>query len=187
MNLVYVPSMRNGPGQHDRGNAILSTAPLSAVRAVELSFEKQRRVAIVARASGRTAAGEPWELTVANLHFDTSAGLTRGGPGATRSRQAEGLIEILNESEPPIVVGGDLNTWWGDDEPVVETLRREFPDARGIPERDTWRGPFGASSKLDYVFARTDGVPLQVRRIPERFGSDHYPLIITLPVRPPRR
>jgi hypothetical protein len=32
MNLVYVPSMRNGPGQNDRGNAILTTARLSDLR-----------------------------------------------------------------------------------------------------------------------------------------------------------
>ena len=71
---------------------------------------------------------------------------------------------------------------WGDDEPAVKMLRQAFPDARGIAERETWRGPLQTSSRLDYIFARTEGPALQVRRIPERFGSDHYPLmtVITL-------
>ncbi len=57
--LYYVPSMRNGsPGAdewpEDRGNAILSTLPLSRLRAFELPFERERRVAVAARV--------PWEF-----------------------------------------------------------------------------------------------------------------------------
>ncbi len=54
LSLVYVPSMRNGgplETDEDRGNAILSTEPLSDVAAVELPFERQRRVAIDATVS----------------------------------------------------------------------------------------------------------------------------------------
>src|SRR5439155_5701261 len=49
----YVPSMRNGaPGatEEDRGNAILSTLPLSELTAIELPLERQRRVALEATA-----------------------------------------------------------------------------------------------------------------------------------------
>ena len=50
LSVAYVPSMRNGPAtalseREDRGNAILSTEPLLDVRAIELPFGKQRRVA----------------------------------------------------------------------------------------------------------------------------------------------
>ena len=60
LSLVYVPSMRNGSDtDEDRGNAILSTEPLSDVAAVELPFERQRRVAIDAAVSvtGQGLAG----------------------------------------------------------------------------------------------------------------------------------
>ena len=53
MFVAYVPSMRNGSAtaiesREDRGNAILSTEPLSDVRAIELPFGRQRRVAVAA-------------------------------------------------------------------------------------------------------------------------------------------
>jgi endonuclease/exonuclease/phosphatase (EEP) superfamily protein YafD len=41
----------------------------------------------------------------------------------------------------------------------------------------TWRGPLGAATRVDYLFARTGGETLQVWRLPDRFGSDHYPLM----------
>src|SRR5262245_54165314 len=46
LSLYYAPSMRNGRNDdEDRGNAILSSLPLSDLRAIELPFERQRRVA----------------------------------------------------------------------------------------------------------------------------------------------
>ena len=56
LNVYYVPSMRNGTDMRsgeDRGNAILSTLPLEDLSALELPFERQRRVAVAATASGR--------------------------------------------------------------------------------------------------------------------------------------
>ena len=47
LNLRYVPSMRNGTGATDRGNAILSDLPLAGVRGFELPFVLQRRVPLV--------------------------------------------------------------------------------------------------------------------------------------------
>ena len=64
MNLwmYYVPSMRNGaPGlaNEDRGNAILSTVPLENLVAIELPFERQRRVAVGATLRGREHRRNP--------------------------------------------------------------------------------------------------------------------------------
>ena len=46
LSLFYLPSMRNGlgaeDGKEDRGNAILSTLPLTELRALELPFVRQR-------------------------------------------------------------------------------------------------------------------------------------------------
>ena len=55
--LFYVPSQRNGwpedgPAHEDKGNAILSTVALSELTAIDLPFEKYRRVAVAATAEG---------------------------------------------------------------------------------------------------------------------------------------
>ena len=72
MYAAYVPSMRNGrkcdeEPREDRGNAIISTLPLSEVTAVELPFAQQRRVAVAATI--RTAGGV---LHVMSVHLDTA-------------------------------------------------------------------------------------------------------------------
>jgi endonuclease/exonuclease/phosphatase family metal-dependent hydrolase len=64
LSVAYVPSMRNGPAttlseREDRGNAILSTEPLLDVRAIELPFGKQRRVAVTALIAPRGTAVGP--------------------------------------------------------------------------------------------------------------------------------
>jgi endonuclease/exonuclease/phosphatase family metal-dependent hydrolase len=172
LNVFYAPAMRNGAGQEDRGNAILSTLPMADLAVLELPFERQRRIALLATL---LRAGKPW-LRVANLHLETRAGATRGGPAEARRRQAQAVIDALDATMLPLVVGGDLNTSWGDDEPAVRDLRRRYPDAGRTP-KTTWAGPLGMSAKLDHIFARTAGPRLEIRRVGERFGSDHYPLL----------
>jgi endonuclease/exonuclease/phosphatase (EEP) superfamily protein YafD len=82
----------------------------------------------------------------------------------------------------PLVVGGDLNTWWGDDEPAVEELRRAFPDATAAGARETWRGPLRMGNKLDYVFAKGFEPAITIRRLDSRYGSDHWPLMTIVPI-----
>ena len=81
-----------------------------------------------------------------------------------------------------LIVAGDLNTWWGDDEPAVKELRQVFPDAEPIEARETWRGPLRTGNRLDYLFAKGIQPPVAVRRLNERFGSDHWPLLATVPL-----
>lgn len=171
LNAVYAPTRRAEGDTDDRGGAILSTSSPDEIVVVELPFEKQRRVAIGARIES---------LGLINVHFDTSAGLLRGGPGAVRRRQARALMEGIASLPPPLVIAGDLNTWWGDDEPAVKELRRAFPDAEPVGARETWRGPLRAGNRLDYVFAKGLEPPVQVTRLDERFGSDHWPLLTVL-------
>jgi len=41
----------------------------------------------------------------------------------------------------------------------------------------TWKGPLGLHATLDHIFVRGPVSPLRVMRLPDRFGSDHYPLL----------
>jgi endonuclease/exonuclease/phosphatase (EEP) superfamily protein YafD len=56
-------------------------------------------------------------------------------------------------------------------------MRRAFPDSPSQADVVTWRGPLGARAALDYVFARGRFDRATTRRLRERFGSDHYPVL----------
>lgn len=170
VSVVFAPTRKLANEADDRGGAILATGPLDDVTIVELPFEKQRRVAVGARFES---------IHFVNVHLDTSVGLLRGGPGAARRRQARAVIEAIARVPAPVLVAGDFNTWWGDDEPAIKEMRQAFPDALPIAARETWRGPLRTGNKLDYVFARGVDPPVAVRRLTDRFGSDHWPLIAT--------
>ena len=115
LHTYYVPSMRNGgplTSDEDRGNAILSTVPLADLAAIELPFERQRRVAVAATVSGSTARGRPWRLRVVSAHLDNMVGARRlwiAGGESARTRQARGLLAALG-TQAPLVLGADLNT-----------------------------------------------------------------------------
>lgn len=179
-HVYYVPSMRNGgaSSDEDRGNAILSSIPLTDLRAMELPFERQRRVAIAATISGRTAAGRPWRVRVVSAHLDNMAGMKRAWIASeyARARQARGLAALLQDDEPTILAG-DFNTWFGfSDQAYIETARA-FPQTRAADRRATFHGLL----RLDHVFFRlAPGWRAEFRRGPSRFGSDHYPLVGTL-------
>jgi endonuclease/exonuclease/phosphatase family metal-dependent hydrolase len=185
LHLFYAPGMRNSAADaivpEDRGTAILSTLALADLQAIELPFERQRRVALAATVTSETAAGRPWQLRLANVQIDTALALTRGGPFAARKRQAEGVVEALSGltsiARQPMVLGGDFNTWLGDREPALEVLRAAFPDTPDGRYGSTWRGPLGAHASLDYVFVRGPVRSVATRRLPDRYGSDHYPLL----------
>jgi endonuclease/exonuclease/phosphatase family metal-dependent hydrolase len=176
LNVVYVPSMRNGAEAEDRGNAVLTTLPITSIENIELPFGRQRRVAIAATL---TPPGEP-EFRVVDAHFDTALRLGVGGPGAWRRRQADALMNAIRGSALPTVVGGDFNTWSGNDEPAVDDLLRAFPVAKDQVIGETWRGPLAMRARLDHMFASGWQGPLDVRRAERRFGSDHYPLYMVV-------
>ena len=177
LNAVFAPTRRREGEPEDRGAAILSTLPITDLLMVELPFEKHRRIAIGATVVDGVASESSRHLRVVNAHFDTNVGLLRGGPSAARRRQARALIDALGKWPAPLLIGADLNTWWGDDEPAVKELRRAFPEAVPIKARETWRGPLGTGNKLDYVFAKGMLEPVTVTRLADRFGSDHWPLL----------
>jgi endonuclease/exonuclease/phosphatase family metal-dependent hydrolase len=186
--LLYVPSMRNGltdRNREDRGNAIASTLPLQQPTLLELPLERQRRVVAAALVEGRTAAGVPWRVRVANVHLDTALALTQGGPFAARRRQAESLVAGLSATAPAAdqlttVVAGDFNTVMGSREPAIGYLRRIFADGPAPLDVTTFSGPLGFHATLDHVFVGGRVKSVGVRRLASRYGSDHYPLLATI-------
>lgn len=200
--LFYVPAGRNGmdrPGApaRDKGNAILSTLPLSDLVAIELPFDAERRVSLAATVEMAGAV----RLRVVDAHLETLAGLYRTllTGDDTRLRQTRGLLEVLTDLEAPdhdtgpVVLGGDFNTRSGG-VATLRALRIAFPES---PKWDglSTVGPFPA----DHVFFRTGSrgrVELtggSYRRIGHAYGSDHVGRVVDLsvpaasPVRPPPR
>jgi endonuclease/exonuclease/phosphatase (EEP) superfamily protein YafD len=73
-------------------------------------------------------------------------------------------------------VGGDFNSWMGQRDAAVALLRREFSSASPA-SGPTWKGPLGLHATLDHILIRGVASAILVRRLPSRFGSDHYPLL----------
>lgn len=176
--LLYVPSMRNGPARvlhEDRGNAILSTEPLSELEAIELPFERQRRVAVAATIRVAGADGRAQDLRLASVHLDVAASFRRLWFFRARTRQVRGLLSVLPASGP-VLVGGDFNTWFGFSDASYRAMAAALPDIAGADRRPTF-GPM----RLDHVFSRLpDGWSVEARRLDDRLGSDHYPILIRL-------
>lgn len=179
--LFYAPSMRSGEGttsRADRGNAILSTLPLEEHSALELPVARQRRVAVSARVSGVTGAGEEWSLDLASVHLENDA---RGWTNDARARlvQADALLEGLSDDEPAIAAG-DFNSWTrGQDEAVVVTMLEAYPDTPPFPPGPTYIRGYGVVRRyLDYMFFRLpDGARARYERADDLYNSDHFPLV----------
>ena len=186
LSLVYVPSARNGPDNgarpgEDKGNAILSTLPLSAPVAIDLPFEAGRKVAVTAdiRIRGRPT------IRVVSAHLDLAAPLIRTllTGNQTRARQASGLIDALDLLDGRLpgvsatVVGADLNTW-APNETAALLMWRAFPQSPPWDGRAT-RGSF----PTDHLFfrSRVDGPQVSDYRIVEsNYHSDHLARIVLL-------
>jgi endonuclease/exonuclease/phosphatase family metal-dependent hydrolase len=183
LHAVYVPSMRNGSadpdGREDRGNAILSTEPLTDLTAIELPFARQRRVAIKATL---TLAGRAVHLL--DVHLDT-----RGG----RVRQAQALAGYLSSLPRGhgdwLILGGDLNALRGPRDHAFRVLAATWP-AVACGEGRTNRWPIALDVFARWWRGRTDflfGAPaaalagVTCETVDGYFGSDHRPIVLTIP------
>jgi endonuclease/exonuclease/phosphatase family metal-dependent hydrolase len=181
LSLFYVASMRNGSIPEDRGNAILSTVPLSRFTAVELPLERQRRVAVGAEISGMTSSGKSWKLQLINVHLENRS----GGSGWHRSfgkgrlKQARAVVHAFDDADAA-VLGGDLNTWYdGFREPAVQYIQ----DFYALPHEGHLEGTIKSrflwpAKVVDYMFFKVSpGWKAGYRRVDDTYGSDHYPLL----------
>src|SRR5207245_6360583 len=150
-----------------------------------------RGVGVASPVQVTTQRGPRWRIRVVDVHLDTALAITRGGPFAARRRQVEAIVSALRPEHVPSVsraeglpettgeatiVAGDFNTWAGR-ERALDALKVAFPDAPDGDALPTWTGPLGIRARLDHVFARGRVGAIDVRRLPGRFGSDHYPLL----------
>jgi len=185
--LFYVPSMRNGrgvepDGAEDRGNAILSTLPLLDFTAIELPFEHQRRVAVAARVRVRDATGVESMLQSVSAHVDVQSSWQRGRfLWFGRVRQTRALLAAVAGLPDPKILGGDFNSWLGENEPGVREARNRFPQTPAAAAHVTFPLLGRLGFHLDHLFFRLPpGWTAAVSRIDDRWGSDHYPLVASL-------
>jgi endonuclease/exonuclease/phosphatase family metal-dependent hydrolase len=175
LSLYYVPSMRNGAAtSEDRGNAILSTEPLSDLEAIELPFERQRRVAVQATIALDDASGRPHSLRLTNAHLENMGSRWRLGVLSpfTRVAQVSALMDKV-PAEGPAILGGDFNTWFGTLEPAYRRVALRFDRQHHVDGRPTFSGIL----RLDHLFVRLPrGWQAETVRL-DRFGSDHHPLL----------
>jgi endonuclease/exonuclease/phosphatase family metal-dependent hydrolase len=183
---VYVPSMRNGAPDEtseDRGNAVLSTLPLTDVTAIELPLERQRRVAISAAVSLKTDVGTATTVRFVCTHFTNMVLhhlwlLSESG----RLRQARALSNVLPR-DGALVVGGDFNAWFGYKDAAYRQLAEVAHHAQTEDRRPTF-GPM----RLDHILFRLpDDWKTTLRRANDKYGSDHFPLMATIDLQSARR
>jgi endonuclease/exonuclease/phosphatase family metal-dependent hydrolase len=184
LRLFYVPSMRNGgrdDAAEDRGNAILTTLPLTDLTAIELPLLAQRRVAVAATIPLLDASNERRALRVSSVHLDYGASRTRPlapfGPG--RALQAAALANAL-DAPGNVIVGGDFNTWMPDRmEGGLARMVAAFPDLPGGRTAPTHYTAGLVPQRLDHLFLRAaDVAGTAPVRIDDRYGSDHFPVIV---------
>jgi len=181
--MFYVPSMRNGEqvglAAEDRGNAILSSLRLEALQAIELPFSVQRRVAVSAIVDD---PHRDLRFRVATVHLDTRAPMTRGsifGAASARNAQARSVADSVrgfSEDGMSLILGGDLNSYWGPWESSLDTL------ATIAPHMSCGTKTHATGFTLDHMFARfvSPMSSTSCRRANDRFESDHYPLVLAL-------
>jgi endonuclease/exonuclease/phosphatase family metal-dependent hydrolase len=156
-------------GARTSGNAILSTLPLTDERQIALPRERQPRGALLVTVA---VAGQP--LFLVDAHLENRVGITRGllfsdGP---RDRQARALVDLLPAGHG--ILGGDLNTWLGPDEPALKTLAARFPETPTDRIRPTVRDRL----VLDHLFFDLpDGWTASRWSLRDYYGSDHRPVV----------
>jgi len=178
----YVPSMRNGREmREDRGSAIVSTEPLLDPRALELPLARQRRVTVGAAVNVRTGNGIE-KLVLLSVHLEpVSSPRSLWIFHNPREGQVRSILSLLampafaaHGAPAGVVIGGDLNTVRsGDGERAYDLVRGWSTSLASEDRRRTH-----LMGRLDYLFFRlANGWTAHTRRLDERFGSDHYPVI----------
>jgi endonuclease/exonuclease/phosphatase family metal-dependent hydrolase len=99
-----------------------------------------------------------------------------------RHFQLRSLYELIRRSRKPVIVAGDFNTFWGEDEIFL------FMEAAGLRSANVDRRPSYPSRaprlELDFVLCGT-GIEVTRFDVPNVSFSDHLPLVCDFTVTPP--
>lgn len=151
------------------GNAIVTTEQPLEARTIVLPRIRRMRKAIVA-----TFEIEGRPMFIANAHLENRLSWLVGGLFAdkARSRQAQALLDALPPG--PGMVGGDLNTILGPDEPTLRMLNDRFRDTPAERQVATFHNRL----VLDHLFFDLpDGWVATRQVIADRYDSDHHPVL----------
>ena len=164
------------PVRGDSGNAILSTRPLLEPRVIALERERQPRSAIAA-----TIRLDAATLFVVDVHMENRLAWWRALFSDTaRGEQAAALLRDLPAGDG--ILGGDLNTWLGPNEPAWQAMLRRFPDTPRDPPQPT----FHDRLVLDHLFLDLPpGWTVTRRVLKDAYGSDHHPVVAAVTAGPP--
>ena len=163
----YFGAVRRSP-LRTSGNAIVSTLPLAGTRTIDLPRERQPRAAVAATIEVGGA-----QLFVISTHLENRLGWLRGLFGdRARGRQAQALLREIPPQQDGIL-GGDMNTMLGPDEPAWRAFLDRFPQTPPRPE-PTFRDRL----VLDHLFFDLPDRWTATRTvIADRYGSDHHPVL----------
>lgn len=96
-----------------------------------------------------------------------------------RQTQFRHLHQLISETRKPVIVAGDFNTFWGDDEMYL------FREAAGLTSANLENSPTYPSTRprqeLDFILYG-NGVSPEHFEVPEIKLSDHRPLIFDFSV-----
>ena len=163
----FAPQWQSSEGTS--GIAIITTQPPISARTIDLPRERRVRKAVAAEFEI-----EGTSIFIVNAHLENRTSWLQGAlfSDSARRRQAEFLVRELPPG--PGVVGGDLNTWLGEEEPALRALAQRFGDAPHRGQEPT----FHDKLVLDYLFFDLPAGWEAVRRVvPDRYGSDHHPVL----------
>jgi endonuclease/exonuclease/phosphatase family metal-dependent hydrolase len=152
------------------GIALLSRAPLEAVRVERLPGGGEPRVALVARTGLPRDGSDGAPVTVVATHVDTMARAAR------RDAQTRAVLRIAAGEPDPVVVAGDLNQ---DPSTVATALAATGSDL--VPAGDPDAPTLGRWT-IDHVLVGP-GLVAAGAVVGRRGVSDHRPLTVTLQLR----
>jgi endonuclease/exonuclease/phosphatase family metal-dependent hydrolase len=157
-----------GNERRQSGNAIISTRPLLNPRVVALARERQPRSAVAA-----TIRLDNANLFLVNVHMENRLVWWRALFSDTaRAEQASALLRELPQGDG--ILGGDLNTWLGPNEPAWRAMLQRFPDSPRDPPQPT----FHDRLVLDHLFFDLpDGWTATRCVLKDSYGSDHHPVV----------
>ena len=167
--LSYFRAPVRGNAHRTTGNAMLSTRPLLNPHVITLEQERQPRSAITA-----TIRLDAASLFIVNVHMENRVAWWRALFSDTaRGEQATALLRQLPATGDGIL-GGDLNTWLGPNEPAWRAMLKRFPDT----PRESPQPTFHDRLVLDHLFFDLpDGWSVTRRVSKDAYGSDHHPVI----------